>query len=108
MVHRGVLSCGGTEFGGPCHFTGEAPRFQAVRESGWLTQATSRSKTKGIRPKLAALARSHPFDQPAAIFRHRVNQDGFSPFRTPNKVVHDQMDPMFVALILHVDTVGSI
>src|SRR5665213_2016075 len=62
MVHRGVLSCGGTEFGGPCHFTGEAPRFQAVRESGWLTQATSRSKTKGIRPKLAALARSHPIE----------------------------------------------
>jgi hypothetical protein len=33
------------------------------------------------------------------------NQDGLAPFRTPDQVVDNQMDALFISLILHIDNV---
>ena len=60
MVHRGVLSRCGTEFGRPCYLKERAPRFQVVRQPTWPTQARLESKTIGNWLNSAALTRSHP------------------------------------------------
>jgi hypothetical protein len=55
-------------------------------------------------PQLSALAE----DQLAAGLGNLPREDGLSTLRTPDEVVDDQVNPMFVALIFNVDSILTI
>ena len=42
-----------------------------------------------------------------AVFSDVSGEDRFSPLRTPNEVINDQMDPVFIALIFHVGSIRT-
>ena len=46
-------------------------------------------------------------DERAAVPRHIPQEDGFPPLGAPDEVVDDQMDPVFVASIFHVDSMPT-
>ena len=54
-----------------------------------------------VPPKLDALR----LDQCPAVGCDLAREDRLSPLRTPDEVVDDEVDPMFVSLILHVDSI---
>jgi hypothetical protein len=55
-----------------------------------------------------ALFRTLGLDELAAVLGHVSHQDRFSPLGTPDEVVDDEVDPMFIALIFHVEIVGGL
>ena len=57
-----------------------------------------------VPPLLLALG----LDQRAAVLRHVAGEDGLPPLGAPDEVVDDQVDPVFVALIFHVDSILSL
>ena len=57
-----------------------------------------------VPPKLVALR----LDQCPAVGRDLAREDGFAPLRTPDEVVDDEVDPVFVSLIFHVDSISAI
>jgi hypothetical protein len=44
-------------------------------------------------------------DPMPAVFSDVSREDRFPPLRTPNEVINDQMDPVFIALIIHVESI---
>ena len=42
-----------------------------------------------------------------AVFSDVSGEDRFSPLRTPNEVINDPMDPVFIALIFHVGSIRT-
>jgi hypothetical protein len=48
------------------------------------------------------------FDQGFTVRGHLAGEDGLTTLRTPDEVVDDEVDAVFVALIIHVDAVSSI
>jgi hypothetical protein len=47
-------------------------------------------------------------DQRLAVGSHLPREDGLAPLGTPDEVVDDEVDPEFIALILHVDSVHCV
>jgi hypothetical protein len=55
-----------------------------------------------------AVLGAHGFDQLPASLGDILYKDGLPPLGTPDQVVDDHMDPVFVSLIFHVDIGESI
>jgi hypothetical protein len=55
-----------------------------------------------------AMLSTFRLDQGPAVGRHLAREDRLAPLGAPDEVVDDQVDPMFVALILHVDIIRLI